>query len=215
MADRTLIAAAVAARRKLPMRPIRASWSAPPCADERPESMPAAMSRMPPIRKAVAPKPPPSPPWSLAAAAHRRGGRWSGAARRCDAVRRLPPEAPRIRRRTCQSTSAARRACAAPSRFDELLPFSFGPEQSRAMTRSGARPSLRAAGRTSTPRSAIMLGSSLGAVAADVEIGTVDPLWQSAGLSGSRGLRPCRQPGRSARSAAQPVAVLRGRARIL
>ena len=47
-----------------PMRPIRSSTSAPPCAARTARSMPAATSRTPPTRRACAPRPRRSPPWS-------------------------------------------------------------------------------------------------------------------------------------------------------
>ena len=113
--------------RRTPMRPIRASGSARRCGRRRARSIRAAMSRTPPIPKAGAPRPAPSPPWRGRRAAHRGDLRHRRRRGALHALRRLPPAHPRIRRGGDRRPHRGTEGVRATFRLSALLPESFGP----------------------------------------------------------------------------------------
>ena len=131
MARRLLASAAAAVRRaRTPMRRTRSSPSAPRCWTSRAASTPAATSRTPPTRRACAPRRRRSAAWCWPADAHHRGCWWSATGPRPGhALRRLPPEAARVRaRRDAGRGRRHRSRCARSFTLGRVAAASFGPD---------------------------------------------------------------------------------------
>ena len=133
------------------------------------------------------------------------------------AVRRLPPEAARVRRPTTRrSISAAPTACGAPSRWASCCRWRSAPTICESHDDGGRRNAstvIRARAPGFAPRAgdrARLRARRLSPT--QVEVVADDPLCRPARLSGARRRRPCRHSSCSAASAATPVALLPGRA---